>query len=80
MWQVPSPETDPIYLKTLTRWLRHKILKNICRIEGYVKFIKEEPYHTSIAGKALHDMKRILPDGSAMVHAYETLDDHLQRG
>ena len=45
-----------------------------------MKFIKEEPYHADIAGKALNDMKKILPNGSAMENNYKALDDHLRTG
>jgi hypothetical protein len=45
-----------------------------------VKFIKEEPLHKSMAGKALEDMMRIMPKGSTMAYTYTTLDEHLITG
>ena len=45
-----------------------------------MKFIKEEPLHKSVAGKALEDMMRIMTPGSVMEYTYKTLDEHLITG
>ena len=50
------------------------------RIEDYVKFIITEPSHQDIAGQALADVLKIVPEGSEMENTYKTLDGHLSLG